>query len=263
MALVVSRYAALGSVGTRAKDKTAEGCRRPRCGHTDKSRRFRDVSPGSWSLFLLIIALLATLLTGCRLPLTETAQNPSCCSTNLAGTETSAPLSERSLYQLESIWTNDSGKPFRLAELRGRPQIMVMFFTSCQYACPILVHDLKRIEAALPEHVRSRTGFVLASFDTERDTPAALATYRERQQLPRDRWTLLHGRPDDVLELAALLGVQYKQGARGQFSHSNVITVLNAEGEIVHQQIGLNQDIQPTVSVAEHLTSQERSLPDR
>ena len=30
--------------------------------------------------------------------------------------------------------------------------------------------------------------------------------------------------------------------ARGQFAHSNVITVLNAEGEIAFQQPGLNAD---------------------
>ena len=57
----------------------------------------------------------------------------------------------------------------------------------------------------------------------------------------------MSGKPDDVLELAALLGVKYKEDSNGQFAHSNVITVLNAKGEIVHQQIGLNEDISETV----------------
>jgi hypothetical protein len=35
--------------------------------------------------------------------------------------------------------------------------------------------------------------------------------------------------------------------ARGQFAHSNVITVLNPAGEIVHQQIGFNQDVAATI----------------
>jgi protein SCO1/2 len=165
-----------------------------------------------------------------------------------------APLSDRSIYQLESIWTNDAAKPFRLAELRGRPQVVVMFFTSCAYACPILVHDLKRIEAALPEQVRSsKVGFVLVSFDSQRDSPSALAAYRQREQLSAQRWTLLHGRPDDLLELAALLGVKYKQDTRGQFSHSNIITVLDREGEVVHQQVGLNRGIDETVTIVQRL----------
>jgi len=53
---------------------------------------------------------------------------------------------------------------------------------------------------------------------------------------------LLHGEPEDVLEISALLGVKFKNDKRGQFAHSNIITILNAEGEITHQQIGLNQE---------------------
>jgi protein SCO1 len=82
---------------------------------------------------------------------------------------------------------------------------------------------------------------------------AALAEYRRTRELPVATWTLLHGQPDDVLELAALLGVRYKEGADGQFMHSNVITLLNANGEIVVQQIGLNSDPQEMVHRIEQL----------
>ena len=34
--------------------------------------------------------------------------------------------------------------------------------------------------------------------------------------------------------------MKYKQESDGAFSHSNLFTVLNAEGEIVHQRLGLN-----------------------
>jgi len=205
----------------------------------------------------LLAALTLAVSAGCSMNPARSAAKSDCCKDGdePALAKPPGPLSDRSLYQLESTWTNDAAKPVRLAELRGRPQVVVMFFASCAYACPLLVNDLKRIEAALPGDVRDRTGFVLISFDTERDTPPALAAYRERQQLPRDRWTLLHGRPDDVLELAALLGVKYKQDARSQFSHSNIITVLNAEGEVVHQQVGLNQSINETVSAVQRLAS--------
>jgi protein SCO1 len=128
-----------------------------------------------------------------------------------------------------------------------------MFFASCQNACPILVHDLTRIEAALKPELRGKVGFTLVTFDTRRDTPDALAKFREVRNLPVGNWTLLHGESDDVLELAALLGVKYKEEATGQFAHSNIITVLNADGEIVHQLIGLGQDINTTVRELEKL----------
>lgn len=190
----------------------------------------------AWALALLAGALLQA---GCSTPSTT----PSCCAED---STSGKAVSDDSLFQLDSSWTNDAGASLKLAALGGRPLVVAMFFAKCEYACPVLVHDMKKVQAALPEHRRSQVGFVLVSFDSERDTPAALAGYRAIHELPTN-WTLLRGGPDDVLELAALLGVKFKKDARGQFAHSNLLTVLNAGGEVVHQQPGLNQAPDVTV----------------
>ena len=174
---------------------------------------------------------------------------PSCC----AKVEPAASFSDKSLYQTDSKWTTDVGKQIKLADLKGRPQVVVMFFASCQYACPILVHDLQKIETALQPELRGRVGFTLVTIDPRRDTSEALAHFRAIRALPAETWTLLQGEPDDILELAALLGVKYKEEATGQFAHSNIITVLNGEGEIVHQLVGLGQDSKATVRELEKL----------
>lgn len=153
-----------------------------------------------------------------------------------------ASLSARSIYQLGATFTDDAGRPVSLAELRGQPVVLGMFFASCTYACPLLVADAQRLREALPAEERAKVKFVFVSFDSERDTPAALHTYRERLQLDGG-WTLLHGSADDVQELAMLLGVKYRREANGQFSHSNLLTVLNARGEIVHQRSGLQGEV--------------------
>lgn len=49
-------------------------------------------------------------------------------------------------------------------------------------------------------------------------------------------WNLLNGDQKDVLEIAALLGVKYKRISDTDFTHLNVITILNKEGEVVHQR---------------------------
>ena len=109
----------------------------------------------------------------------------------------------------------------QLAALRGKPVVLAMFFASCTYACPMLVNDMQRIAGcACPRDVREGARFVLVTFDTERDTPAALKAFRERSALDAD-WTLLRGDADSVQELAMLLGVKFKQDAAGQFAHSN------------------------------------------
>jgi protein SCO1/2 len=175
------------------------------------------------------------------------SEKPPCCRETAPAT----PLTDKSLYQLDSTWASDQDKRIKLGVLRGRPQVLAMFFTHCEFACPITVHDLKRIEDALPAALRGKVDFLLVSLDSERDQPAVLRAYRERQKLPLANWTLLHGGHDDVRELAALLGVNFAKDARGQFAHSNVITVLNAEGEIIHQQIGLNKEPGETVKALE------------
>jgi protein SCO1/2 len=192
---------------------------------------------------LLVLALaslaIAVLSTGCS----SHSATKSCC---VKETMPAGGVSDRSLFQLDSSWTSDQSTELKLATLGGRPLVLTMFFAKCEYACPVLVHDMKKVEAALPPDTRAKVRFVLVSFDSERDTPAALAEYRKIHELPAN-WTLLRGAPDDVLELAALLGVKFKKDARGQFAHSNILTVLNAGGEVAHQQIGLNQAPDETV----------------
>ena len=202
-------------------------------------------------LAMFFVALAATGLAGCATHLPGHAAKTSCC----AKAEPPTTFTDKSLYQLDSPWTTDDNAQIKLSDLSGRPQVVAMFFANCQIACPIIVNDMKRIEAALPADVRARVGLALVSFDGKRDTPGALADYRHTRHLPAERWTLLRGRPDDVLELAALLGIKYKEDARGQFAHSNVITILNSQGEIVQQRIGLNQDIQETVRLIQQLAA--------
>lgn len=161
---------------------------------------------------------------------------PPCCRPLAAQTN----YTDKSLFLLDSTWTSDTGRSVKLGVLRGKPQVVAMIFASCQFTCPLTVSDLQRIEAALPPDLRTNVGFTLITFDSVRDTPKVLHAYRAEHGLSTQNWTLLRGEPDDVQELAALLGVVYRQDAKGDFAHSNLITVLNAEGEIVLQQPGIN-----------------------
>lgn len=196
---------------------------------------------------LFLAAFAAATFTGC----TTHSPTPACCGKP----EAPGAFTDKSIYQTESHWTTDQQKQIKLSALAGYPQVVAMFFANCQFACPIIVNDMKRIEAALPAALRDRVRFTLVTFDTQRDTPAALAQYRQAHNLPLAHWALLHSQPDDVQELALLLGLKFKADANGQFSHSNVITILNAQGEIVHQQIGLNQDIKESVRLLQQLTA--------
>ena len=199
------------------------------------------------SIIILLSILILISLT--RLSLFAA---PTCCSTNIPA---NGPFTDASLYQIDSQWTSDYGKTIKLAQLRGRVQIVTLFFTSCQYACPILVHDMKKIEAGLQTAGITNVGYLLVTMDTEGDTVDRLHTFRAQRNL-NDDWLLLRGESQDVLELGMLLGIKYKKETNGQFAHSNIITVLNKNGEIIHQQVGLNTDPVPAIAAVKRVAAQ-------
>ncbi|MFI5337326.1 MAG: SCO family protein [Opitutales bacterium] len=191
---------------------------------------------------------------------TAPAKKPACCCAADAvapapGADKGSPRADSalSIYQLDGRFTDDHGRPFALGELKGRPVGLDMLFATCGYASPLTVTDLLAIQGRLPAEQRGRAVFVLVSFDDVRDTPAVLAQYRARRGLD-GQWILLHGDAGAVRELAALLGVKYRREADGSFSHSNVISILNAEGEIVHQRTGLQGGLDEAAAVLARLT---------
>jgi len=164
---------------------------------------------------------------------------------------TLAALSDESLYQLGSTWTNDRGEPVKLVALAGSPQVVAMVYTRCTSLCPLLVHDLKAMDRSIHGRAREATRYVLVTMDPGHDTPAALAAWRRHMGLDDARWTLLRGSEPDTRELAAVLGFAYGKGDGKNYSHSSLVTVLDKGGRIVHQQTSVGADPQRTVAAIE------------
>ena len=166
-------------------------------------------------------------------------------------------ITSGSVYNLTGEWWDAAADTAPLERLAGRPQVVAMVYTSCAQACPAIVAELKRIEAALGDDA-GHVGFVLASMDPARDTPEKLAEFARRARLDPARWTLLGAPDDDVLELAAVLGVQYRRLPDGEFTHSNILTVLDARGEIAHRQLGLGEETAATVEALRRVAHTNR-----
>lgn len=159
------------------------------------------------------------------------------------------PMMSDSIFNLKSEWTNQEGQLIAIKDFLGKPTIVAMIYTSCEQACPLIIEDLRKIENALS---KKSVGipFLLFSFDTIKDTPLKLKIFAQSRKLDLNHWTLFNGSKNAVRELAAVLGIRYKKNANGDFDHSNVITLIDAEGLIVEQQIGLNQEAKPLVDKA-------------
>jgi protein SCO1/2 len=79
------------------------------------------------------------------------------------------------------------------------------------------------------------------SFDSQRDLPEQLKKFANANQLDNN-FTLLHGDENTVRTLSVLLNVQFEKDAEGNFSHSNIISVLDKKGALVYQKEGLDAD---------------------
>lgn len=143
-----------------------------------------------------------------------------------------------SIFLLDSKWQNQDAKELQLKDLKGKNLVVVLIFTSCQTACPLLVADMKRVESKIDKNVLKNTSLVLVTIDPDNDTPEVLKKFAQKENLDREPYMLLRGNLESTRELANVLAVKYKQITPIVFSHSNIISVFDKKGEMVSQEEG-------------------------
>lgn len=144
-----------------------------------------------------------------------------------------------SLYRLAAPLADQSGQAAQLDRYAGQPVLVTMFYGSCPHVCPMLISTIQRFELELPEANRARLRVLMVSLDPARDTPARLMEVAQRHRVDLARWTLARTDPAHVRRMAAALNIQYRQLPDGEFNHSTVITLLDAQGRVVKQTSSL------------------------
>lgn len=184
----------------------------------------------------------------CMLLLAASCSKKEAVNTSGTATAEADTVSANSIFNLTSEWRTEEGKTVQLKDLKGKVLVMVMIYTSCKTACPRLVADMKKIEQQVPADKKSEVQYILVSIDPAVDTPERLKQFAIRNEMDGEQWTFLQGDESSVREFANVLAVKYREIAPMEFSHSNIISVFNRSGELVHQQEGLGVDNQETVS---------------
>lgn len=166
-------------------------------------------------------------------------------------------LPNDSIYHVASYWLNQNGDRVNIADSRGKAQVVAFVYTYCEHSCPLIIANLKQIEKGVPADRKPDVQYLLVSLDPARDRPEVLKRYMLDHDLDEQRWTMLNGDADDVLELSALMGVRYRpmDNDTKDIAHSNMITVLDRQGRIQYQMKGLNEDLEAVVSAITQTTS--------
>lgn len=167
---------------------------------------------------------------------------------NETATATQKTISDLSIYNLPSQWTTQDNKNIEMKDLKGKVLVMVMIYTSCKSACPRLVADMRHIEERIPENLKDKVQLVLVSIDPTVDTPKRLKEFSIENKMDGNQWLFLRSTEENTREFAAVLAVNYKKISPMDFSHSNIISVFNADGELAFQQEGLGVSYDETVN---------------
>lgn len=196
----------------------------------------------------LLIILLATITFSCK---QKTEEKGECCKkeTSAAKEEEAINSSDESIYNVDSDWKTQNDVTVKLESFKGKITVLAMIFTHCESACPRIVADLQRIESEIPKEQLKDVQFILVTMDPIRDTPKRLKEFAAEHKIEESRWTLLTSNEDDALVFANVIGMKYKKTEDGGFDHSNIINILDKNGVIKHQQVGLDQE--PKESIEE------------
>jgi protein SCO1/2 len=135
----------------------------------------------------------------------------------LATPEPAAPL----------VLSDQDGRAFDLASLRGAPVFVFFGYTHCPDVCPATVGTVGQAMEAFGGPVRA----VFVTVDPERDTAASLHEY---VRYLATGFTALTGTADRVAAVAAAWGVQYARvdtGEPGEYSMAHTADVLLVDGD--------------------------------
>lgn len=133
---------------------------------------------------------------------------------------------------------DSEGSPFNLAQLRGRPLVISMIFTSCFHTCPLITKNLEKTVGIAREALGEDSfDVVTIGFDWAADTPQRMASYQADMGIDIDNWWFLSADESTITALSENIGFIFFPSARG-FDHLAQTTVVGKDGKVFWQVYG-------------------------
>ncbi len=191
----------------------------------------------------VFIALSAWAVAGAHAEIMSAAQHAA------MHTDAQAPavsLKGASQFQVQAPLIDQLGMPLDLARRHSAATVFTMFYGDCQYACPIIIENLKRTLAQLPEVQRAQLHVVMISLNAGVDTPASLSTLMKTHKLDPTQFTFAVSDTDThTRQWAAALGIKYRRAANGEINHSTRLVLADESGVPIAQSDTLSVEPDP------------------
>ena len=148
--------------------------------------------------------------------------------------------------------TRASGEPFNLQQLRGKPVLVSLIFTSCYHTCPLITKELANaVDAASQVLGPDSFNVVSIGFDTSVDTPGMMADFKTRQGVSADNWYFLSADAGVINTITEETGFIFFASPRG-FDHLSQTTLIDEQGQVFDQIYGIpfpNMVVEPLKSL--------------
>ncbi|WP_374020612.1 SCO family protein [Paenibacillus thiaminolyticus] len=129
---------------------------------------------------------------------------------------------------------NVDGSTVKLADTNGKVRLFYFYFTNCPDVCPPTTYRLSEVQKLLQDKGMFGTdaSIVSISFDPERDTLEEIKKWSEKYNADYSGWYFLRGKEEDVAKMMPELGSSVFKDEGGNFTHLNVITLVDQDGNI-------------------------------
>jgi len=130
------------------------------------------------------------------------------------------------------------GEAITLQQLRGRPLIINMVYTSCYHVCSTLTQQLARgVEIAQEALGEDSFAILSIGFDSPNDTPDRMASYARARNVSLPNWRFVSADVGTIDKLTKDLGFVYFPSAKG-FDHTVQTTIIDGSGRVYKQVYG-------------------------
>lgn len=154
---------------------------------------------------------------------------------------TALKLSQAAIGRTLSVdyrFTTSEGQTLTLGDLRGKPLVISLIYTSCYHVCPTITQTVERtVRAARGALGEDSFRVVTIGFDTPNDTPERMRSYARERGIKTKNWHFLSTDAATIQALTKDLGFTYFASPKG-FDHLSQTTIVDGEGKVYRPVYG-------------------------
>jgi cytochrome oxidase Cu insertion factor (SCO1/SenC/PrrC family) len=171
----------------------------------------------------LSVALIIALLSAAAAAHNENAPTVKGPSVAPAPAPTGTRDPRAYFTDLELRTQDDRPVRFYTDTMEGRTVVLNIIYTNCKDACPLITQKMLRVRDLVGEAFGKDIYFITLTSDPERDSPAAMKRYAQKQSADLPGWLFLTGSKENISHILKKLG-SYSQNVE---EHSTILLAGN------------------------------------